>query len=1043
MSRLFQESGAPSSKDRNFFFAITTLARWRLRSSWLLLVMIEIGLISAVTIVCAVPLFTAFAETASLRGLLSVTPASSEITLAINTQGLSSGIESDVEKIFDPLVQNGAGSYFSPNVWSSVQTTGMHVLAPASLRAVAPLNIYATSMTQIQPYLSLVQGNWARENAPQGEIEAMLTPQEAQLLHVSVGTLLSLQGDFFTRRADMLGGTTPDPATRMSVRIAGLFAVKPQETGYLHGETFQPVTNSEGTFSTLLLPEAPLLARFDQIARTAHIDAVFSPLTFQLNWHYRLQVSTLQTAQVDDLNAQLVGLQGSVSRALQAIQNQQNSLTAVFQAPYINQGALYNPAPGSYAIVTVLSDYSSRIALARISLAVLALLILALLIFFVGLLVTLAVERQIEANAMLSSRGASSRQIFWSLFFQGLLLCLCALIIGPLLAALIVSALALRALVSDGQSIVNLLASQPGQVYLSVGGYALATVLLALLTMGLLLRRATGLDVVVLRREAARVTRKPAWMRYYLDVGAAVVALTGYGVSLALGSELRFLDPQTQALVLMPINLIGPVFLLLGGLLLFLRLFPVVLRLGAWFGRRRPGVTTMLALVQMERAPRQSLRTTLLLALASACAIFTLVFSASQVQHAASIATFETGADFSGDLTPALMQSVAQDTNSLRDLTARYQHVPGVLAASVGHVAQGQANNQPIEVRAVDATTFGRTGDWSTVNSAQSLPALMSLLLAQNNADQANGAVPVIIDDTTQVKLGVSVGSYFTVSMDDGSSLYCAVAAIVARIPTVNGSTATADLSGSDYTPPGGVLLDYGSYNFMYMQEQSVQEQNEPNPSLAKVVPLALNHVWLRTRDDAASLASVRAALSSSTLSVNNLYDRRAISSELLADPLYLNILTVLAIGVVTTLLLALVGDLVASWLNVRLRQTSFAVLRALGATPRQIAGMLTWEQGIMYLAALVLGVLSGVILVLTIVPTLVFTDVPLHGAMSQFSDTEFYVIQHIVPVQIVVPGSLDFALVALIAICLLALALMVRTAMRPALSQELRLNRD
>ena len=79
------------------------------------------------------------------------------------------------------------------------------------------------TVTDVLPKgLTLVQGSWAREDGPPGEIEAMLTPQEAQQLRVSVGTLLTLQGDFFTRRADMLGGTTPDPAARMkSFEILG------------------------------------------------------------------------------------------------------------------------------------------------------------------------------------------------------------------------------------------------------------------------------------------------------------------------------------------------------------------------------------------------------------------------------------------------------------------------------------------------------------------------------------------------------------------------------------------------------------------------------------------------------------------------------------------------------------------------------------------------------------------------------------------------------------------------------------------------------
>jgi hypothetical protein len=62
---------------------------------------------------------------------------------------------------------------------------------------------------------------------------------------------------------------------------------------------------------------------------------------------------------------------------------------------------------------------------------------------------------------------------------------------------------------------------------------------------------------------------------------------------------------------------------------------------------------------------------------------------------------------------------------------------------------------------------------------------------------------------------------------------------------------------------------------------------------------------------------------------------------------------------------------------------------------------------------------------------------------LGQLSDTEFYIIQHIIPVQIIVPDSLKLILLALVALCVLALSLMVRTALRPALSQELRLSVD
>ncbi|MEO7020737.1 MAG: FtsX-like permease family protein [Ktedonobacteraceae bacterium] len=43
-------------------------------------------------------------------------------------------------------------------------------------------------------------------------------------------------------------------------------------------------------------------------------------------------------------------------------------------------------------------------------------------------------------------------------------------------------------------------------------------------------------------------------------------------------------------------------------------------------------------------------------------------------------------------------------------------------------------------------------------------------------------------------------------------------------------------------------------------------------------------------------------------------------------------------------------------------RLTNFAVLRALGMAPRQVAMILMWEQGVVYLVALLLGLGLGAV---------------------------------------------------------------------------------
>ena len=77
--------------------------------------------------------------------------------------------------------------------------------------------------------------------------------------------------------------------------------------------------------------------------------------------------------------------------------------------------------------------------------------------------------------------------------------------------------------------------------------------------------------------------------------------------------------------------------------LLFSRFFPLALRAAARLTTRRSGPTFSLALAQMARAPRQSSRMLLLLALSTAFTLFTLIITVSQAAHIADLINFQAG----------------------------------------------------------------------------------------------------------------------------------------------------------------------------------------------------------------------------------------------------------------------------------------------------------------------------------------------------------------------------------------------------------------
>src|SRR5262249_12382355 len=142
-----------------------------------------------------------------------------------------------------------------------------------------------------------------------------------------------------------------------------------------------------------------------------------------------------------------------------------------------------------------------------------------------------------------------------------------------------------------------------------------------------------------------------------------------------------------------------------------------------------------------------------------------------------------------------------------------------------------------------------------------------------------------------------------------------------------------------------------------------------------------------------------------------------------------------------TALLLGLFGNLILSWLNARSRLVNFAVMRALGTAPVQIASVLSYEQIIVYATAIGLGVVFGLLLSYLVLPAFVFTA---PAGNTLVSSGVFYIMQNVPPVQMIIPGIL-IAIVTgvLVAICIVIVGMMVRFATRLVLSNALRLPGD
>jgi len=851
-------SDPPRLKPQMRLPSAVVLAAWRLRRMWRLLLVTGLGMLAAVTLICTAPLFSQVTLTAGLRGVLVATPKDSEISIHAQAAQLSTSVAAQDNQQIDGFIQQHVGNYLDGHAQFSIQLPPLHIASFLPLTQLQPIG---ASMQASTSHLRVLQGRLPQTAGD--AVEIALTPETANAIHATLG-------EEYTGPIGFFGPTAPITGT-LKLRLVGIFTPIIGDP-FWHGETFAPESvGTEFTLYTALMSNDGFLAALTRLETQVGGNLLLEKP--DLYWYYQLNVTLISMADVDDLIDRLNTAQ------LQIAQQFGNTPTLVTTQ-------MLGPAVESFGNPSTLEKYRDRVSVVQIPVDIVALQVFCLALFFVSMMSDLLVDSQAEVIALLRSRGASRWQVFGSFLTQSAGLGIIVLITGPLLAMLLTRFLAQTTLPAADQNALNIIGN-PLQVAEGVGWYALAAAVGAVLAMIIAIRSSASRDVLAMRRESARATHRPIWQRLYLDMVAALIALGGFAVTLYV-THANIADARVNLLISAPLALVAPIFLVIAGVLFFLRFFPLLVHQAARFAARRQGAAPMLALAQMARAPRQAMRMVLLLALVSSFAMFSLVFTASESQQIATVAANQTGADFSGTTLESIVPNTTIEQESLAQRTAAYHQIPGVISATLGFASSTLADEDsamPLEIRAVDTQTFAQTAIWTDQDSTQSLPALMRQLRQASSAV----AVPAIVDTLAANELHLTPGVLFTLPVEDAALPFIATAE-VQHIPTVNDSLDA--LGTSDYTPPGGVLVDYQAL----ASEYQARSQGET---------LSLNYVWLRSSDDPALLAKVRAALSEGPLQLAILNDRRAMMADLQQDPLYLNLITVLWLGMIITIPLA------------------------------------------------------------------------------------------------------------------------------------------
>ena len=382
-------------------------------------------------------------------------------------------------------------------------------------------------------------------------------------------------------------------------------------------------------------------------------------------------------------------------------------------------------------LVEVLDTYDEKLFFTRIPLLVLLLQIAGIVVYYLVMVSSMLVERQAGEVALLRSRGASTAQLLALYSIEGIILALLTAFAGPPIAGATIATLGLTS-AFEGLSGGALL-----EVNVSTAAYLLAGAgaLIAYLALMVPAWRVTHTTMVEFKRATARPRPTPLFLRYYLDVAfvlAAAAIFWQLSQQERLFTESLFGDLQAD-----PFLLLTPAVFMVTVGVVFLRVFPLVLRVAAWLVGHTRSTAILVGMRSLVRNPGHYTRLILLLMFATGVGMFGASFNATLDASYVDRASYAVGADVRATDFRALSgKGGVRIREAMSDVPADVTSP----VARVGARLQTQAATVEIDLLAIDAGTFADVAFFRDDFAPDDL-AEITATLAANGATL--GGIPV------------------------------------------------------------------------------------------------------------------------------------------------------------------------------------------------------------------------------------------------------------------------------------------------------------
>ena len=734
-------------------------------------------------------------------------------------------------------------------------------------------------MTNIADHITLTEGRmFSDARAADGSFEVICNAEAAKTLDVVCGGTYSIQNSFYSKT---------DP---LSVTVVGIFE-QSSETDSYWSETMDQYINAFFMDYDLFLSD--------------YLDTGVTMLS-EVDCRYCFDYQNMDLNNLD-----------SVTECL-----------AQDKEIYDANGFTFR-----MGVYDILTEYAVRADNLKQMLWVLQIPSIVMLAFYLFMVSQLNVEQEKNEIAVFKSRGASSKQIFAIYAMETGVLGLATLIIAPFIGLLLCNFLG----VSNGfLEFVNR-TGLAAKLSLDAVLYALLAVVIFFVTTMLPIIPASKLTIVKYKQSKARVVKMSLWEKLCVDILLLGGSLAWYFY--AANSINRLFEDGSYVSdgTINPLYFVFSSMFIMGAGLLFIRLYPYLLKLVYFIGKRFWSVPQYVAITSVARSQGGRERFLMLfLVLTFGLGIFSANTARAINDSKSDRIYYSTGTDVVIDAFWR-MESNDDDSGYAELDFSQFEGLSGVESATkvlktdVNLAIGGQRQQAEAGLMAVEPGKFAKTAwfrnDLLPIHWWNYLSALVeckSGVLASRSLEEK----------------GVQLGDTVTIRWGGNDNIELTVIAFVDYWPSLDPTETVVLNERTGETETKDFLV--ANYNY-----------------IRKLIDTQPYQIWLKLENGASS-EQLYNDITEKNIKVQNITDSSQLLIKEKTDPDLQGMNGALTLGFVVIMVMTVIGFLIYWIISIRSRTLQFGVLRAMGVSFKEIIATLGYEQLLVSVASIAAGFVVG-----------------------------------------------------------------------------------